>query len=214
MALVGFNIVLVGDNFPVERIKAEDFRFNNIPLRETFRIPVALNAEIPGISIQVLPNRLQASVTDVQRSELSTLVENLVNMVTPFLDLVGTRLVTAVGHNAQFGLGNRGDRTEIYDALLSIDAATSILGQSPQSADVHFYTQNADGSITRMAFLSQSELDSIAIDFNTNFDLESGTTDARTAVTLLESSLSTMQEIASRATAVLVDKGKNDENSS
>lgn len=209
MALVGFNIVLAGNNFPVERIKAEDFRFDSAPLHETFRVPVALTAEAPGVNLQVLPNRLQASVTEVPQDAIPAFARHLSNMVTPFLDLVGTRSLVAVGHNAQFTLGGSGDRTRILNKLLTMRTASAVLGHSPHAADVYLYNNNADGSMLRIAFLSQSESDSMVMDFNNNFDLVKGNAlDARSAVKKLSSSLTTMQEIANRAVETLVAKGK------
>jgi len=206
MALVGFNIVLVGENFPIQRINAEDFQFNSQPLRQTLRVPIALNAEIPGVNLQVLPNRLQASITTVRPRAITAFAGHLADMVTSFLDLVGTRTLTAVGHNAQFTLGEPGDRARIYSELLSVDTASSILGRPLQAADVNYYVTYEGGSILRVAFLSQSDQDAIVMDFNINFDLIGGNINARSAVEKLDSSLKAMQEIANRAANNLVGK--------
>ncbi len=41
-----FNLVLTGENFPVQSIMAANFEFNHEALRETARFPMGINAAI------------------------------------------------------------------------------------------------------------------------------------------------------------------------
>lgn len=204
MSLVGFNIVLVGDNFPVQSMRTSDFMFNHRDLKETLRLPMALTAETKGANLQILPNRLQASTTEVRDPEASA--QRLVDMINPFFDYVGRRSLTAVGHNAQFTLGSPGDKDRILEKLINANIAAEIVGNKSSAADLHLYFPSSEGNTSRLAFLCQPDTDSIIMDFNINFDLTSGGNSGE-AIALFMNSLRTMQDIATRAEQSLIGQG-------
>jgi hypothetical protein len=160
--------------------------------------PFVVNAETRGASLQILPNRLQAAVTEVR--DLKADAQHLVDMVQPVFDYVGVKSLTAVGHNAQYTLGAVGDRHRIYGNILNVSAISKFLGEAETmtAADVHLYSYSADRPSLRVIVQSSTDADSMFMDFNVNFDLAAGH-DAREAIERLPESLDRIRDVAERA---------------
>jgi hypothetical protein len=56
-----FNIVLIGDNFPVSAVDVDDFDFLGRPAREKVRLPVVLEAQAGEFTITVLASSWESS---------------------------------------------------------------------------------------------------------------------------------------------------------
>jgi hypothetical protein len=199
MLPVNFNLVMTGDNFPVQSISMDGFAFNHRQLRETMRLPLGINAETRGASVQVLPDRIQAAVVEVRNIDSDA--DHLTELIQPFFDYVGPKSIKAVGHNAQFILDAAVPKSAVSDRLLNIASASHILGDPPSGADIHLFLPLQNGSTLRMAFVTQTDLDQVGLEFNAHFELKgAGATDA---VNQLKSSLRTMVDMAERAQASL-----------
>ncbi|MGW4844896.1 hypothetical protein [Nocardia brasiliensis] len=201
MSLASFSIVLVGDNFPVPNINVSDFEFNHRLLKETLRLPMVVQAQARGVSIQVLPERFEATVTAPVSPQEGA--ERLIEMTNGIFDYVGPKSIKAVGHNAQYLVeGTEGRKQEISLSLLDRDLSQGALGVPLIDTDVHLYFKAQSGSKGRMAFLTETDNPMTALDFNINFDI-GGSGSAREAVSAFPESLREIEEIAQRVEAVL-----------
>ena len=171
MPIRSFSIVLVGENFPVASIRTEHFQFRHRALRETVRLPVALQAERDGVSLQVIPMRFEAAVTVVDNVAIQT--TGLVDMTKTFFDYVGRRTITAVGHNVVWQLEDDDERArrELFDALLVRQTVDQVLASvGPVSADLSFRFRRGDESAAIM-LVKMSEPDKLTLQLNFNFDI-------------------------------------------
>lgn len=202
MLPVNFNVVLTGENFPVHSIVVSDFEFNHRGLRETVRFPMGLNAETRGASLQVLPDRLQASVSEVR--DITTDADNLVRMVQPIFEYIGPKSFVAVGHNAQFLLNPAIPKSAVANSILNQSSVAQILGTDTELADINIYQRMSNGALLRASLLTQTPVDQVAVEFNVHFDAKS--LNARDAVNDLGKSLARMVEIAVRTESSLQDQ--------
>lgn len=199
MLPVHFNLVLTGENFPVQSFKAEEFEFNHRTLRETLRVPIVMQAENRGVQLQVLPDRIQATVTDVR--DIDSNATNLTLMLEPVFDYVGAKSIEAVGHNAQFFLDPSISKDSVADALLNQGIVNTILAREPANADIQIYVPVLNGAILKMGLLTHTEVAPVVLDFNVHFELKG--TSAKTAIGHLRESLRIMSEMATRAQTAL-----------
>lgn len=200
VALDNLNLVLLGENFPVSNIKLDDFRYNHRQLRESFRLPVVLQAEAEGrpVSLQIVPDRFQVSVGGVREPEDE--VVHLANMAEQFFDYAGPKSVVAVGHNAQFIVeGTEGRKLEALACLVDVGKVNTVLGVETAGADLHLYFQIADGTRGRVAILSDAN-PAIVLDFNLNYATtgQAGELSARDAVRMAPSAVAEIMKIADR----------------
>ncbi|WP_433622945.1 hypothetical protein [Nocardia sp. CA-120079] len=200
MSLASFNIVLVGENFPISNIKASDFIFNHRQLQETLRLPVALQAQTRGVMLQILPERFEAAVSDSRSVALDA--ERLSEMVSSIFEYIGPKSIKAVGHNAQYIVeGTEGRKKNLSQKLLSDNLINNSLGISTDSADVHVYFWTSTQKRGRLGFLTETDNPRTVLDFNINFDVanEGG---SREAIANLSQSMQEIEAIATRAEAL------------
>lgn len=172
MALINFSVVLVGENFPLQSIKTSDFRYRHRALNETLRLPVAIQAENNLVLMQVLPDRFEARIKSPDDLELQA--EGLAEMVTTFLEYVGKRTVTAVGHNAQWALpGDQKAKRALVGRFVNMTNLEEVTGGAPSSeVDLSFSFKVGAESKARVA-LSTSATDGALLDCNFHFDISS-----------------------------------------
>ncbi len=194
-----FNLVLTGENFSVQSVAVGDFEFNHRKLRETLRFPMGLNAETRGANLQILPDRIQAVVTEVR--DVTDDADNLVTMIEPIFDYIGPKSFTAIGHNAQFVLDASIPKSAVTDLMLNGGAVSAIIDGHAEATDVNVYHHIPSGALLRTSLLTGTPIDRIAIEFNAHFDVSGA--NARDAVASLRDSLAIMVDIATRAESSL-----------
>jgi len=170
MAMQNFNIVLVGNNIPVQNVELDDFRFRGRPLTAALRMPVALEAEARGAKLTIIPERFQAAVTE-PLDEPAADASSLVEMAQAFFEYVGPRSFTATGHNAQFTIDGTAERKdEVRRALIDIDRTQELIGRNLVGADVSVFFRLDAESVTRMAFATMGDDGDVLVDVNVNYN--------------------------------------------
>ncbi|MGW0183714.1 hypothetical protein [Nocardia sp. NPDC003345] len=201
MSLASFNIVLVGENFPIANIKASDFTFNFRQMKEILRVPVALQAEDRNVRMQIIPDRFEAGVNEPQNPMVDA--NRLSTMVETVFEYVGPKSIKAVGHNVQYFIeGTEEFKRELSKSLLSDRLVHNSLNLSLASADVYLYFYTSNGQKGRLAYLTETENPRTVLDFNINYDV-SKEGNARQAIANLQNSISEIEEIALRAGKLL-----------
>lgn len=169
MALGNFSVVLVGENFPVQTIKTTDFQYRHRALNETLRLPVALQAENNLVAMQVLPDRFDVRVKTP--NEVVKQAEAVAHMVDTFLEYVGKRTVTAVGHNAQWILSGGSDtKKALATRFANLPNIESLIGVAPVDVDLAFGFRLGAETRARASINTSGEGDAI-LDFNFHFDI-------------------------------------------
>jgi hypothetical protein len=199
MLPANFNLVLTGENLPVQNISVGDFEFNHRGLKETVRFPMGIIAEARAVSLQILPDRIQATVTEVR--DLARDAGNLLKMIEPIFDYVGQKSFAAVGHNAQFVLDPSIPKSAVAQATLNVGAIGNIIDGHAEAADINIFRHIPNGAMLRTSLLTQTPIDQVAIEFNAHFDVAG--MNARESISQLPDSLQVMVEIAARAEASL-----------
>jgi hypothetical protein len=195
MLPANFNIVLTGENLPVQSILVSDFKFDRRTLRETVRFPLGLQAETQGASLHVLPERIQAAVTEVRN--ITTDADNLVDMMQTIFCYIGPKSFAGVGHNAQFFLDPAIPKSAVAEAALNVPTITDLIDGDPLTADVTLFRRIPNGAILRTSLLTQTPIDQVVIEFNAHFEVKAA--NAFETITLLQDSLRIMSDIAARA---------------
>ena len=163
--LLNFNIVLVGSNFPVSAVKVADFSFRHRVLtQKPTPVPIILEAEARGLSLQILPERFQATVTDPRDVAADT--ADLVKLAMAFFEYVGPKSITAVGHNLQQNIIGRAAPS--LD-LLNLDLASTMLGEPVDAADIQLFSAESEGRRTRVQ-IADAGMTEPLIDINVNYD--------------------------------------------
>lgn len=195
VALESFNIVLLGENFPIATINVGDFVFNHRELKETLRLPVLLQADARSVKLQIIPDRFEAAVFESKNPLDDS--RYLSAMTEQMFEYSGPKSVRAVGHNAQYVLhGTEGRKREALASLVEFDTASGLLGTKAQAGDLHLYFAINDDSRARVAILSEAN-DALVLDFNVNYDMASGYS-ARKAVGQMSHSIEQIVAIAER----------------
>lgn len=171
MALVNFSVVLVGENFPVQTIKTTDFQYRHRALNETLRLPVAMQAENNLVAMQVLPDRFEVRVK--APDDIAKQAEGVAEMVSTFLEYVGRRTVTAVGHNAQWVLPGGADSKKALAARFSnLSSIETLIGVPPTDVDLTFGFRLGAETKARASLNTSADGDAL-LDFNFHFDISS-----------------------------------------
>lgn len=168
MGVRNFNIVLVGSNIPVPTIDLNDFEFRHRQLRQILRLPVALQAEAPGVQLSIVPVRFEVAVTEPHDQAQDA--NQLVQMAQVFFQYVGPRSLTATGHNVQFTIDGTAERKdEVRRYLIEMDRAQDLVGHDLLGADAAVFFRFDQESVTRMNFTTMVDGD-VAVDVNVNYD--------------------------------------------
>ena len=128
--LRNFNIVLAGNNFPVQQIELDDFSFLGRPLKPKLRVPVALQAVAGEFRLEVFEERLQVSVVDA--SPTPDKIGALQQAARTFInEYAGRKAITAVGHNFQGMAPTRlGTSAELLRRLAWRRALADVIGST------------------------------------------------------------------------------------
>ncbi len=201
MAIVNFGIVIAGVTVPPAEFDLSRCEFRGQHFKELFRAPVALQAEAPGMRLQILPDRCEFVVT--APGNIDEDVSEVIDITNSVFEYVGERVIRATGHNVQYVVdGSAGRKLESVERLLQPDAINSALGRPFLGADLTFYLRLHNESTTRVVIMSEADPSSLVLDFNINFEKEK--LPARTAINSLRSSLTRVDEIATRLSSALL----------
>ncbi|GAB3603245.1 hypothetical protein [Microbacterium aureliae] len=171
MALVNFSVVLVGENFPVQTIKTTDFQYRHRALNETLRLPVAMQAENNLVAMQALPDRFEVRVKTPD--DLARQAEGVSEMVGTFLEYVGRRTVTAVGHNAQWAIpGGAESKKALASHFSNLASIEALVGVAPTDVDLAFGFRLGAETKARASLNTSADGDAL-LDFNFHFDISS-----------------------------------------
>lgn len=196
MDAVSLGLVLLGDSFPVSSLRAEDFEFRHRALKESFRLPVAFQAENDRVRMQVLPERFDASILKVDDVDIQAV--GLQEMARTFLEYVGRRTVTAVGHNVGFKVAVAEPSQAALGRLMNKDAVDEILGSTgPVTSQLTFQFKRGAESQCRVLVASGSDDNSLGLDFNFHFDLLAEGLSASEAIDRFDESLANARDVAS-----------------
>jgi len=201
MTLATFSVVVLGDSFPVQSIKTSDFRFRHRDLKETMRVPVALQAENAFVTMQVLPERFEVGVKTADHLEKQ--IEGVSDMLHVFLDYAGRRTITAIGHNAQWVIENSADRkTQIAQMFTNQGSIENLLEATPTATDL--MVQFAQGSATMCQLnVITTQAGDASLHFNFHYDLTTAGMVIETAIESLRDNLTIAQTIGARAAALI-----------
>jgi hypothetical protein len=202
VALQSFNIVLVGENFPVGSIRSGDFAFRHRQLVEKIRLPVALQAERDGVTLHVLPVRFQAAVTRVDQADVQA--QGLVEMTELFFEYVGRRSVTSVGHNVVWTVEELAVAERLLDVLVDAGRLREVLPADPFATQLTLkFRDGAEPTVTLA--LKERDPGAVTLEFNFNFDT-AGDGSAVDAVRGLPSSLQSATDLARRFEGLVPDR--------
>lgn len=197
MTLESFSVVLIGDSFPVQSIKTEDFVFRHRPLKETMRLPVAIQAGNAFVSMQVLPERFE--VTVLSADHVTEQVQGVTSMLGVFLDYVGKRTITALGHNFSWKIPNSEPvRHALARKLVDSAALEEVLGLPTSGVDIAARFSSGTATYGQVNFATMNEGDAY-VNFNFHYDLTTPSADVHAAIAELSISLQTSAEIGRRA---------------
>lgn len=197
-SLGAFNVVLVGDNFPVASMSAADFKFRGRDFTEKMRLGPILQASTRGVDIQAFPERFDVSIT--APDDLDIQCEGAREVTSTFLEFVGRRTINAVGHNAHVRVDDAMLGT-ILDGMVRSGVASDLMGVAGNpTRNVTFRVVQEDGaqlSVTVGADDTPGAVGGV-INFNFNFNVkESGQRDpVGFALGQLRGSLGRAEELA------------------
>jgi|GEM_PF-6668954 len=167
MPLTEFNVVLVGESFPISSIRVSDFTYRGRDLKEVLRVPVVIQAENELVAVHIMPDRFQAAVKSPDRLQIQC--EGLNELVTTFLEYVGKRTVKGVGHNARWTIpGTRSSRAALSRMLLDAHSVEAIVG-AEVLADISLQIEGPHGSKGRIGIPTTVDAD-VTLDFNFHFE--------------------------------------------
>lgn len=193
MSLATFAVVIVGESFPVQSIKIQDFTFRHRGLTETMRLPIALQAENAFVAMQILPERFEVTVKSADH--VPEQIEGVTDMVHTLLEYVGKRSISAMGHNAQWRIaGSETSKSQLRARLSREDVLQELVGAPPSSTDVTTFFNRGSSSQARAIFQTSAPGDAM-IDFNFNYDLTTRLTTVDTALNALSDSIALVAEI-------------------
>jgi hypothetical protein len=204
MAIANFGIVIAGASIPATDFDLSRYEFRHQHLKEVFRAPIALQAEAPGIRLQLLPERCEIVVSAPGNIQEDS--KEVTNIANSLFEYVGERVVKAVGHNMQYVVdGTNGRKLESIAQLVNLNAAATLLDSTVVGADLTLYLRLDNESTTRVLIMSQADPSRLVLDFNVNFERDALA--AKAAVEHLSTSLTRLDDLAGRLSTVLSSDG-------
>jgi hypothetical protein len=197
VTLASFSVVLLGDSFPVQSIKTEDFVYRHRALKETMRVPVAIQAENAFVSMQILPERFEITVRSADH--LPEQIEGVKSLLDVFLEYVGKRTISALGHNVSWEItGSEPVRHHFARQLTASAAMEDLLGRPATGIDIAARFDSGIATTSQANIATMNGGDAF-INFNFHYDLTAPGLDVRAAIDEMESCLQTSTEIGRRA---------------
>lgn len=198
-----FNVVLVGENFPVQSVRISDFRFRGRELREQIRMGPMVQAAARGVEMTIIPDRFQAGIA--QPDDLDVQSAGLRELVDEFLEYVGKRSIFNVGHNAQVRL-EAGSYERAMGLLLNVTPAREIMGVASNPDSMVVYQSTLEPGCVLKMQVGETEERELLLDFNVDFDLRNFDWDLRRTLDLYRATLTRVEEIAERFGAKIAEE--------
>lgn len=163
-----FNIVLLGENFPVSSIDLNDFDLLGRPVRELVRLPVVLEAQAGEFRINVLPDRFEIGAKEVNPTGDKQKATS--DGAKTFLEYAGRRTITAVGHNLTTEVPIGGNESALLGSFVGYDTLAAFLGtdDSPE-ADLTVNFKTGTDSSGKLTIRTRGRDQSILLDFNFHY---------------------------------------------
>lgn len=195
-----FNIVFVGDNFPVTSMSASDFEFRGRRFKEQVRLGPVLQATTREVQLTLLPDRFQVSVMEPDDLEKQAL--GVIEVANAFREFVGSRTINAVGHNVQAEYSSLEQANGMMNDLVNKDQAAAIFGLSEApKALLTLVSKIGNEDVLRLNLagkLGEPPNQKMGIDFNFEFNRDLGGLDLDFAVAELPASLENAVHILER----------------
>lgn len=173
-SLRSINIVLVGENLPVDVVDVHDFSVPGYSLREELRVPVALQARGGPFSLHVVPDRFQVAVELHDREVGQHELQALASCAGIYLEYAGRRSLTAVGHNVHGSVPvEPGSKEHIMRHFVDYGFLRSYTEVESPVVDLRLiYSLGAETRLTHQIQGGESP-DEFKLDFNFHFRLKS-----------------------------------------
>lgn len=186
-----FNLVLVGDSFPVSSMSASDFEFRGRRFKEQVRLGPVLQATTREVQLTLLPDRFQVTVT--APDDLEKQAAGVLEVVTTFREFVGSRTINAVGHNVQAAYKSPEQAAALMNDLVKKEDAAALFGlvETPKAA-LTLVSKVGNEDIFRLNLagtLGEPPNPRLAMDFNFEFNKDLGGLDLEFAIGELHVSL-------------------------
>lgn len=205
--IANFNVVLVGENFPVQTMQVRDFTYRGRQLQEHLRMGPALQAGTRGVALTVLPDRFQVAITEPDDVTIQS--QGVQEIVKVFRDYIGRRSATHLGHNAQLALPPE-HYEPVMRTLVQPDRAADLLGvpsDEVREAAVTLVSRLGNG-VTRKVMFGLAEDERLIVDFNFDHDLTVGEVTLEAAAAGLLSSLEWVEHVHERILEFVAEKGR------
>lgn len=165
-----FNIVLLGANFPVDKVDLSEFRVGDQRLQERLRLPIAVQASSAEYAVELLPDRVQIAAVNCPVTD--TRIEALISAARSFIEeYAGRRSVVAVGHNFAGAASNSHvEGRELIRHLTWHEAILGILGSTVDpTAVLQLMFRRGNETQAGLRLEPGSVADQFAYDFNFHF---------------------------------------------
>lgn len=186
-----FNLVLVGDNYPVSSMSASDFEFRGRRFKEQVRLGPVLQASTREVQLTLLPDRFQVTVT--APDDLEKQIAGVFEVVTTFREFVGSRTINAVGHNVQAAYTSSEQANALMNDLVKKDHAVELFGLADApKASLTLLSKVGNEDIFRLNLagtLGEPPHQRMCMDFNFEFNKDLGGLDLDYAVGELRTSI-------------------------
>lgn len=203
--IVNFNLVLVGENFPVQTVQVRDFTYRGRQLQEQLRMGPALQAGTRGVAVMILPDRFQVAITEPDDLDIQT--QGVLEIVDVFRDYIGRRSATHLGHNAQLAFPSD-HYAPVMATLVQPEHAASFLGFRTTPDVALTLMDNGEGGVTQKLAMGRAEDGRLVLDFNFDYDLVSGPRTIEQAASELLESLRSVEQVHARILEFVAEKGK------
>lgn len=200
-----FNVVLIGENFPVQTVQVSDFTYRGRQLREQLRMGPALQAGARGVGIVALPDRFQVSITEPDDLDIQT--QGVQEILEVFRDYIGRRSATHLGHNAQI-LMPSSHAGPVIDSLVERRQAALFLDVQEVSEAAVTLVNKLPRGVTEKLAVGQADDGQLVLDFNFDYDLAARAVTFEEAASDLLKSLRSVEQVHGRIQAFVADKGR------
>ena len=168
--LANFNLVLIGTNFPIDKVDLSDFKVGGERLQERLRLPIAVQASRGEYALDLLPDRFQIAVVNAAVNEAR--VDAIIEAARTFIEeYAGRRSVAAVGHNfSGAAVNEHAEGTSLVRSLTWHEAIDDLLRstiETKPTLQIGFRRGNETQATLRLEGTPDAE--KFAFDFNFHF---------------------------------------------
>lgn len=166
---LNFNVVFVGDNFPVSQVKPDDIDYGEHEPIEQIRLPILLQVQAGPLQVLWTQNRIQVGVSDTEISE--DLVELIKTAATSVDEVIGRRATNSMGLNFSFLLDpNELSPEQVCARVWPNDALIGTELSFLRSFDLQRNFSYPDATWGRLRLTTSDQPLGIVIDLNYHYD--------------------------------------------